>query len=197
LCIAALLFLSRDAVLRSIELPLAYVVWAARVAAAAVGQRIVWAALVVVLAGFGLGSLRAKGAARRRSTALFRREGSRTRITFWETNLARSQGSWLSRQLLVAELRRLALLVLAHTEGTEAPRLERALDRGETDLPSCIQELFKRERLQEPRRGTFLSRLSRRSGYHDEIMDERHAAQIVSALEERLSSVAETRKTER
>ena len=197
LCVAGLLFLFRDPVLRSLELPVAYLLWFARVAAVVVGQRIVWAALVLIAAIYGLASLRSRGATRRRSVLLPRHEASRTRISFWENCLSRDQQSWLSRQLLAADLRRLVLRVLEHTEGIEASELEHGLERGEIDLPVCLQQLFQREQEPRPERRSVLRRLFRASRQPGQIRNERDVAEIVSALERRLSLSAKLPRTER
>ncbi len=198
LVVAALLFLFRDPVLRSVELPVAYLVWAARVAAVTVGQRVVWAVLVVVAAAYGLGSLRARRTPRGRPAAPQRREGLRTRISYWESCLSRDNESWLSRQLLTADLRRLAVRVLSHTDGLEASELEagpQSAGAGSPrDLPACLRELFDREREQPPARPGALARLFRRRR-RAQNPGSRDVAEIVSALEGRLN--LSERKTER
>ena len=188
LCTAAVLFVFRDSLFRSLELPLAYLVWAARVAAATVGQRIVWAALVIVVAAVGLSAVRAPGAGRRPAAGPTRREASRTRIAFWQSVIPRGDANWSSDQILAVELRRLALSILAHTEGRDASELERRIERGETDLPASIRELFNRERAQVPRRSGFLRRRFRAVGPSGSVMDTRQVAQMVSDLEKRLGS---------
>ena len=210
LAVAALLFWFREPVLRSVELPVAYLVWAARVAAAAIGQRVVWVALVVLAAAYGLGALRTRRSLRGRPAGLRRREALRTRISYWESCLSRDTESWLSRQLLAADLRRLAARVLSHTDGLEASDLEghpRGGALARADLPACLRELFDREREQPPARLTLLSRLFRRRRKGQGDGDAPRAAgrrapnagstvaEIIEALEKRLS--LSERKTER
>jgi hypothetical protein len=196
LCTAVVLFVFRDPLFRSLELPLAYLVWAARVVAARVGQRIVWAALVIVVAAAGLGSLRARGTGRRQAAGPPRQEGSRTRIAFWQSVVPHGDANWFSDQLLAVELRRLALSVLEHTEGRDASELERRMERGETDIPASIRELFTRQRQPEPRRVSFLRRRFRKVGPSGPVMDKRQVAQILSDLEKRLGSTDRILETE-
>ena len=208
LVVAALLFLFRDPVLRSVELPVAYLMWAARVAAVVIGQRVAWAVLVVLAAAYGLASLRTRRTPRGRPAAPQRREGLRTRISYWESCLSRDRESWLSRQLLAADLRRLAVRVLAHTDGLDASELESGPQGADhqgagpqsggstpADLPACLRSLFDREREQPPARLGPLARLFRR-GRRADRAGARDAAEIVGALEARLN-LLESNRSER
>ena len=165
-CVAVILFLFRDPLIRSVSLPLAWILWALRVGAIAVGQRIVWALFVLAFAILAIATLHAVRPSADRLPAAPRGEGSRSRVSFWEKILSMEPGSRAARQTQVFELRRLALSVLAHTDGDDAQDLEGRIERGQVDAPACIRALFAGSARTPP--------------------DRVDAARIVRALEDRL-----------
>ena len=142
ICVAALIAVFHEPLLRSLALPVAYIAWALRATAVVVGQRIVWVAFVLVFAVLGLAALRAIRPDKQGAAASTRGEGSRTRASSWEAMLTLGQGSRSAQQVLVLEMRQLALSVLAHTDGGDPRDLQRRIVSGEIDVPACVRDLF-------------------------------------------------------
>ncbi len=139
---AALLFLFRDTLAAAVSYPLAWIFWVLRSASVLVGQRIVWAVFVLAFAAVSFQSLRALRETPPEVRPQPRGDAGGTRIAHWEGVLALDQGGAAARHVLVLELRRAALTVLAHTEGGDAGGLEQRITSGGIDIPACVRDLF-------------------------------------------------------
>jgi hypothetical protein len=188
---AVLLVMFRERVLEAFALPAAWLWWLLSAAAVVIGQRLVWAAAVLLFALVTLAALRASRRSARRPAPPVRPERMRSRLAHWESILALDRGNAAGRSLVVLELRALALSVLCGTENQDRGELEARIAAGDPSLPEPVRVLFGRELTGPSEAGHGWRRGGR--GHRRPALAPLPLAQVVDALEARLDSAAERR----
>jgi hypothetical protein len=157
--------------------------WSAYGLIAGFGQAAVWITLVAFFTVSVLLSFAAvkAPAVKRACRALLER--GRSRAAQWRSWLSQMGQGAGGQYMLTHELRRLALAVLAHSEGAQAADLEERIRSGHLEVDESVRWL--------------LERGGQRGGPHASAgIDARRVARIMDALEERLGAGPERKDRE-
>jgi len=129
-------------ILRNLVEPLAAFIWTVRGVIFSLGQAVPWTVLVLVLAVTLVRALRGGRKQREPMASPDPPAPAAPRIAQWRSALAPAGSIRASQRFLVLELRKLALSVLAHTEGAHAGDLESRIRAGELPVEECVRRLF-------------------------------------------------------
>jgi hypothetical protein len=141
-------------------------IWDARGLVAGLGQAAAWAVLVLLLAitlAWAFGRWKKPPEPQTPNSPP---DPAPTRLQQWRSMLTLARSGAGTRRPLYRELRRLALSVLAHTEGTNAEECASRIAAGRLAVEECMLQLFEAE----------------------DVLDEARIANVVGSLEKRLGT---------